>query len=167
MKKIGLIVVPLLVITVAATSCRKKEQPPPPPPAQEGMPGAPHGMMGGGPDKQVIVPDSVKGAWKAVKIEVEFKETQSKKQFSVPLNSEFQVPESDLTVKVGDFLPHFSMTAESITSGSDKPENPAVRLEAVEKGNLIFKGWLFANYPDVHPLQHEKYGLKLIEGERK
>lgn len=167
MKKIGLIVVPLLVISVAAASCRKKEQPPPPPPAQQGMPGEPHGMMGGGPDKQVVVPDSVKAAWKAVKIEVEFKETQSRKQFSVPLNSEFQVPESDLTVKVGDFLPHFSMTADSITSASDKLENPAVRLEAMEQGTLIFKGWLFANHPDVHPLQHEKYGLKLIEGEKK
>jgi hypothetical protein len=165
MKKIGLIVVPLLFITIAATSCRKKEQPPPP--APEEMLGVPHGMMAGGPEKLVIVPDSVKGAWKAVKIEVEFKETKSTKQFSVPLDSEFQVPDSDLTVKVGDFLPHFSMTAESITSSSDNPENPAVRLEALEAGNLIFKGWLFAKFPDVHPLQHEKYGLKLIEGERK
>lgn len=167
MKKIGLIVVPLLVVTVAAASCRKKEQPPPPPAqGMPGQPGAAHGPMGG-PEKQVVVPDSVKGAWKAVKIEVEFKEAKSSKQFSVPLNSEFAVPGTDLTLKVGDFLPHFNMTAESITSSSGNPENPAVRIEALEKGNVVFKGWLFAKFPDVHPLQHDKYGLKLIGGEKK
>lgn len=168
MRNVALILFTVLVFAFAGTSCSKKEQPPPPPPAQgmPGQPGGPHGPMGG-PDKQVVVPDSVKGAWKAVKIEVEFKEKKSSKQFSVPLNTEFQVPDSGLTVKVGDFLPHFSMTAESITSISGNPENPAVRIEALENGNAIFKGWLFAKFPDVHPLQHDKYGLKLIAGEKK
>lgn len=167
MRNVSLVLFTLLAFVFAAPSCRKKEQPPPPPQSEAGQPGSPHGSMGGAPDKMVVVPESVKGAWKGIRVEVEFKEKKSGKQFSIPLNSEFQVPDSDLTLKVGEFLPHFSMTGDSITSASNNPENPAVRIEVLEKGNLVFKGWLFAKFPDVHPLVHDKYGLKLVEGERK
>ncbi|GAB4364293.1 MAG: DUF2155 domain-containing protein [Deltaproteobacteria bacterium] len=169
MKKIGAIAATLLLMTVPLASCKKKEQPPVPPPMQEGAPGpagAPHGEMGG-VAKKVTVPPDVKAAWKSVKIDVEFKAQKKTRSFSIPLNSEFKVPDSDLAIRVGDFLPHFAMTAESITSNSNKPENPAVQVEVLEKGNQLFKGWLFSKFPDVHPFQHEKYGLKLVAGEKK
>src|SRR3990172_592062 len=76
---------------------RKKEQPPVMPPKQEGAPGqaaAPHGMMGGGQEKKVVVPEEIKAVWTAVKIEVESKEKKNKKQFTIPLNSEFKVPDT-------------------------------------------------------------------------
>ena len=123
--------------------------------------------MGGGPEKKVVVPDAVKGAWKAVKIEVEYKEKKAKKQFTVPINSEFKVPDSDLVVKVGDFLPHFTMTADSITSSSAKPENPAAKIEVIRSQKEIFHGWLFAKFPTVHPFQDDKYGITLVEGVKK
>jgi len=124
-------------------------------------------MMGGGPEKKIIVPEAVRGAWKAVKVEVEYKQKKARRTFSIPLNSDFKVPDSDITLKVGDFLPHFSMTADSITSASNNLENPAVRIEVVEGGKSIFKGWLFAKYPTVHPFSHEKYALTLVEAAKK
>jgi len=170
MKKIGVIAAMLLLVSIPFASCKKKEQPPAPPPMQEGTPdpsGSPHGETGGGPEKKVSIPAEVKAAWKSVKVEVELKGKKTKKAFSIPLNSEFKVPDSDLTIKVGDFLPHFIMTADSITSGSNNLENPAARIEVLEKGNTIFKGWLFSKFPDVHPFQHDQYGMKLVEGEKK
>ncbi len=170
MKKIGMFAAMLLLISIPFASCKKKEQPPVPPPMQEGAPGgagAPHGDMGGGPEKKVTVPAEVMSAWKSVKIEVEFKGKKATKTFSIPLNSEFKVPDSDLTIKVGAFLPHFAMTADSITSNSNNPENPAVRVEVLEKENTVFKGWLFSKFPDVHPFQHDRFGLKLVSGEKK
>ena len=170
MKKIGVIVAMLLLVSIPFASCKKKEQPPVPPPMQEvppGQPGAPPHGMTGGPEKKVVVPPDVKAAWKAVKVEVEFKGKKAKKPFSIPLNSEFKVPDSDLTVKVGDFLPHFAMTADSITSNSNDLENPAARIEVLEKGNTVFKGWLFSKFPDIHPFQHDQYGVRLVEGEKK
>lgn len=170
MKKIGGFVALLLLVSIPFASCKKKEQPPVPPPMQEGTPGtsgSPHGEMGGGPEKKVAVPAEVKNSWKSVKIDVEFKAKKTNKAFSIPLNTEFKVPDSDLTIKVGDFLPHFAMTADSITSNSNNPENPAVRVEVLEKGKAVFKGWLFSKFPDVHPFQHEQYGLKLVSGEKK
>lgn len=173
MKRTALLCAALLTFTLAAAGCKKQEPLPPPPappmPGQgmPGQPGAPPHPMGGGPEKKVVVPDAVKGGWKAVKVEVEYKEKKAKKQYTVPLNSEFKVPDADIVIKVGEFLPHFSMAAEAITSSSNNPENPAVRTEVLQGGKEIFKGWLFAKFPAVHPFQHEKYGLSLVEGVKK
>lgn len=176
MKKLALLTALLMIVGSAATGCKKKEPPPTPPPMPgQGMPGMP-GMpgqpgapapMGGGAPKKIIVPDAVKNAWKSVKVEVEYKEKKSRKAFTIPLNSDFKIPDSDLTLKVGDFLPHFSMTADSITSASNNLENPAVRIEVVQAGKPLFTGWLFAKYPAVHPFQHDKYGLSLVEANKK
>jgi hypothetical protein len=171
MKRIAVLTASLLLFTLATAACKKKEPPPPPPPPMpgQGMPGQPGGMppMGGGPEKKIVVPDAVKGSWKAVKIEVEYKDKKSKKQFTVPLKSEFKVPDSDLVIKTGDFLPHFTMAADSITSSSNNLENPAAMVEILQNQKEIFHGWLFAKFPSVHPFQHDKYGVTLLEGVKK
>jgi len=176
MKKFTLLVAVLMMVAFAGTGCKKKEPPPPPMPPQgapgqpgmPGMPGAPHGEAGAPPvEKKIVVPDVVKGAWKAVKVEVEFKEKKSKKAFTIPLNSEFKVPDSDLTLKVGSFLPHFTMAADQITSGSNNLENPAAQIEVFQSGKETFHGWLFSKYPAVHPFQNDKFGLVLLEGIKK
>ncbi len=172
MKKFTLLVAVLMLAAFAGTGCKKKEPPPPPMPSQEapgqpGMPGSPHGDGAPPVEKKVVVPDAVKGAWKAVKVEVESKAKKSKKTFTVPLNSEFKVPDSDLTLKVGNFLPHFTMAADQITSGSNNLENPAAQVEVFQGGKEIFHGWLFSKYPAVHPFQNDKYGLVLLEGIKK
>ncbi|MGE5190655.1 MAG: DUF2155 domain-containing protein [Gemmatimonadota bacterium] len=173
MKRVALLLSVLFAFTVAGTACKKKEPPPVPPPAPgqgQGMPGepaAPHGAMGGGPEKKVVVPDAVKGSWKAVKIEVDYKQAKSKKSFTVPLNSEFKIPDTDLTLKTGSFLPHFAMTADSITSNSNNLENPAVGIDVLQGGKIVFHGWLFSKYPDIHPFQNDAVALKLLEGIKK
>jgi len=167
MKRMSLIFAALLVIALAGASCQKKEQTPVPSPTQGGVPGQPGVPMGGGPEKTVVVPEEVKTAWKAVKIEVEFKESKTRKEFTIPLNSEFPIPDTDLVVKTGDFLPHFSMTADQITSASNDLSNPACNIEIEENGKQVFKGWLFAKFPDVHAFQHDKISVKLLEGVKK
>ena len=167
MKKFTLLVAVLMMVAFAGAGC-KKQQPPPPTMPPQGMPGAPHGETGAPPvEKKIVVPDAVKAGWKAVKVEVEFKEKKSKKAFTVPLSAEFKVPDTDLTLKVGNFLPHFSMAADQITSSSNNPENPAVQLEIFQGGKEIFHGWLFSLHPTVHPFTHDKYGVALLEGVKK
>ena len=173
MKKFTLMVAVLMMVAFTGAGC-KKQQPPKPPmppqgaPGQPGMPAAPHGETGAPPvEKKVLVPDAVKAGWKAVKVEVEFKEKKSKKAFTIPLNSEFKVPDTGLTLKVGSFLPHFAMAADQISSSSNNPENPAAQIEVFEGGKEIFHGWLFSLHPTVHPFTHDKYGVTLLEGVKK
>jgi len=173
MKKQFLLVILLAAAILAAPGCKKKQPPPkqmPPPAAQAqpGMPGMPGDPHGGAPvEKKVVLPAEVRDSWKAVKISLEFKQKKEKKEYVVPLNSEFKVPDTDLTFKVGNFLPHFTMAADQITSGSNNPENPAAQFEVFQGGKEIFHGWLFSKFPAVHPFTHDKYGVALLEGVKK
>ncbi len=169
MKRLALLLTVLFAFTLAGAACKKKEPPPVPPPAggMPGEPGGPMGMMGGGPEKKIVVPDAVRDAWKGVKVEIDYKKKKSKKSFTLPLNSEFKIPDSDMTLRVGAFLPHFAMTADSITSNSNNLENPAAGVDVVQGGKVVFHGWLFSKFPDIHPFQNDTIGLKLLEGVKK
>ncbi len=175
----------LLIFSLGISGCKKKEQQPVPqtpqmapggamPPGGQMPPGAmpPGGQLppGHGAPKaelSIIVPDSVKGKWSAVKLVVEDKTTKKKQEFTVNLNSELKIPNSNLKVAVGDFLPEFRMNAQTITSASNEPNNPAVRVKVFEGDKEIFKGWLYSKFPTIHPFEHPKYSLALKEGIKK
>jgi len=122
---------------------------------------------------QVQVPDSVKGKWSSAKIVVEDKVSKTKQEYTVKLNSEFNIPNSDLKIRVGEFLPDFKMEGLNLTSGSNEPRNPALGIRVFEKDKQIFPapgrqwGWLFAKVPSIHPFEHSKYGIILKEGVKK
>ncbi|GAB4165149.1 MAG: hypothetical protein Kow00100_03190 [Geothermobacteraceae bacterium] len=110
----------------------------------------------------VVVPDFVVGNWKAVKIEVSDKEGDGRQVFVVPIGGEFDLPGSDLKIRVLHFLPHFVMDGKQLTSRSNRPENPAVNVQIVEAGQPVFDGWLFSNYPRTHPFKHPRFGFSLV-----
>jgi hypothetical protein len=112
----------------------------------------------------IVVPESIKGRWGAVRLVVEDKSTGATTEYPVPLRSRFEVPDTGLTVEVGDFLPDFTIQDSVFTSVSDRPENPAVKVTVLEAGKPIFDAWLFSMYPSVHPFSHPRYGLALKEG---
>jgi hypothetical protein len=182
MKKQILAVVCSLSLLVAAGACKKKEEKPVP---QAGMPGQeqgmpPHGMPGqpgvpqGQPnvvvpkgEKKVVVPDSVKGKWKAVVLVVVDKKTNKQQEYSVNLNGDFQIPNSNLKISVGEYLPDFRMEGLNLTSLSNEPNNPAVGVKVAENGKEIFKGWLYSKFPTMHPFEHPNFGIFLKEGVKK
>jgi len=122
---------------------------------------------------QVIVPASVKGHWTGAIIVVEEKNTKAKQEYTVKLNSDFKVPNTNLKIHVGDFLPDFRMNGLSLTSASNQPVNPALSIRVFENNKQIFPapgrqwGWLFSKVPSIHPFEHQKYGITLKEGIKK
>ena len=129
--------------------------------------GAPNGEMGKKEQKTVKVPDDVKKSWKKVRLVFAEKGTKKTKEYTVDIKSQFEIEGTNLKVSVGEFLPDFKMMGSDITSSSNEPVNPAVRVEIFDKGQSIFKGWLFSKMPEIHPFESEKYGLILKEGIRK
>jgi hypothetical protein len=147
----------LSLIMVAVTGCKKKEE------KQTGAAVAPH-SMGAKKNLPVVIPALVKGKWKAVKITVTEKSGNKSTEYTVPIGSEFVIPNAGLVLTVEAFLPAFSMTGTSITSVSNDPKNPAAQAKITEGGKEVFKGWLFANFPSVHAFEHPKYSVTLVSG---
>lgn len=169
-KTFSIFLAALLIFSIGA--CKKKEEKPLP----TTMPGAP-GMQQPGPtqpghpvtktETKVVVPESVKGKWSAVKVLLEDKGSKKTQELTVKLNSEYKIPNTDLKLVVGEFLPDFRMDAGTITSASNDLNNPAVAVKVFEGDKEIFKGWLYLKFPTIHPFEHPKYGLTLKEGIKK
>lgn len=112
-------------------------------------------------EENVAVPDSVKGKWKDVQIEVLNKQTNQKNAVVIPIGGETSIPDSTLKIRVENFLPEFSIDGTNITSVSNDPKNPAVQIVVKEDGKDIFRGWLFALYSSTQ-FEHPGYSLTLV-----
>jgi hypothetical protein len=171
MKKV-LVAVLLAGLVVSFAGCKKKEEKPQLPPGhpstEGGMPaqGMPPAGMPAMPkvDRAIEVPKEVAAKWKAVKLMIEDKAAKTSKEYTIKVGDEQALPNSNFKVKVHYFLPDFKMGEKSITSASDKPNNPAAQVSVTEGGKEIWKGWLYTLHPGIHPFQHEKIGLALAGG---
>jgi len=153
-----------MILLISVVGCKQQEKVPAPLPAAPAD--ALHGMgapMGAKKESAVVVPDALKGKWKAARLVVT--EVASKKETShlVPLGTDFLLPGTGLTIRIENLLPDFTMGNGIITSKSEKMENPAAQVRISEGGKEGFKGWMFAKFPDTHAYQHSKYALKLVE----
>ena len=115
---------------------------------------------------KIVVPSSVRWKWVSVNLIVDDKKENKQEEFTVDIDGELKIPDSDLIVKVGPFLPDFKITEDSITTNSLEPNNPSVGISVMEKGTQIFPlkgkwGWLHAKFPKIHSFEHERYALIL------
>jgi hypothetical protein len=154
--KLFKVVAILAMATLAFAGCKKKEEKP----AIEEMP--PHGMMEQKAKPVVVIPDSEKGKWKAVKIAVTDKASAKSTEYDVEIGKTFPLPNSDLAITVENFLPDFTMDGNVRTSKSDEPKNPAAQVLITEKGKEVYKNWLFMVLQSPHAFQHPKYDIKLV-----
>jgi len=122
-----------------------------------------HGEAAPKKEATVVVPESVKGKWKGVKIAVTDKVSGKESVYTVMIGSEFAIPNSNLAIRVDTFLPHFMMEGTTLTSQSNDPKNPAAQIRILEGGKEIFKGWLFSLYPTTHTFQHPRFGFTLVD----
>jgi len=145
-----------LAALIAFAGCSKKEEP------KAGEAVAPHGQSAR-KESVVVVPDNVKGKWKAVKIAVINKASNKETVYTVAIGSQVAITGSDLIISVENFLPHFVINGTTLTSLSNEPKNPAAQIRIMEGGKEIWKGWLFSLYPVQHAFQHPKYGFTLVD----
>jgi hypothetical protein len=202
MKRKLLAVTLCFVLVFLVSACKNKETQPPTPQATGPIPQGPMvpgqmppGQMPSGPMMQgpmspegqqqpgsfmmpagkskVVVPDFVKGKWSAAKIIFEDRVAKVKHEYTVKLDSDFNVPNSNIKISVGQYLPDFKMEGFTMTSLSDKPNNPALAIRVLENNKQIFPapgkqwGWLFEKVPTIHPFEHVRYGIILKEGVKK
>ncbi len=155
MRGVRLLVFALCALALGA-GCAKKEEK-----VSETVPS--HGAAGVRKEATVVIPASVKGKWKAVKIAVTDKVNGKETVYTVAIGNAVTIPGANLTLKVDTFLPHFVMEGTTLTSQSNEPKNPAAQIRIMEGGKEIFKGWLFSLYPTTHAFQHPRYGFTLVD----
>ncbi|MDP2166802.1 MAG: DUF2155 domain-containing protein [Thermodesulfovibrionales bacterium] len=116
----------------------------------------------------VQMSDEVKKTWTGAILLLQDKFEQSEKHVAVKLHSDYLIGNGDtaLQIMLGDFLPDFSINGATITSASNEPNNPAIRVVVIENGREIYKGWLYSKFPKIHPIQHERYSITLLQGIR-
>ena len=151
-----------LIFAMAALSglsaCKKQDDKP------LTLSGAPMGLAKAAKkESRVVVPDALKGKWKAIRIAVVDKSSRKEYPHVVPVGTDYVIPGTGLTLRAENLLPDFRVGDGVITSKSDRLENPAVQVRIFEDGQERFKGWMFAKFPDTHSFDHPQYGLKLIE----
>jgi len=111
----------------------------------------------------IIVPDSVRGKWKAVKIAVTDKSISKEHVYTIPIGGKITLPRTSMTIEVETFLPAFIMEGSVRTSSSNQLKNPGAKVRISDAGSVIYKGWLFSRYPTTHAFMHPRYGFTLVD----
>jgi hypothetical protein len=114
--------------------------------------------------REIIVPKSVEGKWKAVKILVRDKSDEERNTMqTVELGSTFQLGDSGITVSAGEFFPNFVLDQARYTSMDNTLGNPAIHLVITKNGKELYNGWTFAKYPGLYAFDHKRYSLQLMD----
>ena len=115
-------------------------------------------------ERGVVVPDGVKGKWKAVKLLVKNKKDEERNEMkTITLGSSFELEDSGIRVTVGPFLPNFVMSQKAYTSSGNELTNPAVQLVVEQNGKALYTGWAFAKYPTMYAFEHDVFALQLMD----
>jgi hypothetical protein len=115
-------------------------------------------------NRKIIVPKSVEGKWKAVKILVRDKTDEERNAMqTVELGSTFQLGDSGITVSAAEFFPNFVLDQASYTSMDNTLGNPAIHLVITENGKELYNSWTFAKYPGLYAFEHPRYSLQLMD----
>lgn len=130
--------------------------------------GDPHssmtGMMGGALNREVVLDDAIRNAWRAVRVEVAELESGVAQQVEVPLGETVALGDTGLTLEAQLFIPDFVMNENGVSTRSPEPNNPAAKVVIREAGAEDYEGWLFATMPGIHPFPHETYRVTLVAG---
>lgn len=130
-----------------------------------GMGGGMGGAMGGGAPggHQLVVPDDVAKAFKAVTLKVAKKDGSSSKSVEAKIGETTVLPDTGFSVTVEAFLPAFYMDSERISSVTLEPNNPAAKVAIKSGDNTLYTGWMFSKMPTVHAFEHPEWTI-LLEG---
>jgi hypothetical protein len=115
---------------------------------------------------RVYVPYAVRKAWSGVRVRLTDRATSQSMDISVDLKRPSPMGSTGLTLVVDYFLPHYVLSDGVVTSTGTDALNPAAFFTVTEDGATVHKGWVFARFPEVAPVEHQRYEIILLEGRR-
>ena len=76
-----------------------------------------------------------------------------------------QLDEQGGVVELADFIPDFVLDGNQITSRSDEPRNPAIRLQVTRPGGKRASAWILAKSPEMNPPNDTGISFRLVSVE--
>ena len=114
-------------------------------------------------DPALRLTPSVRSRWTGMKIGVIDLTKRQETTYLVSRGQDFTLPGGSLTFRILALVPDFTLDNGVITSRSDAPANPAAQVLITENGRQLYRGWLFARFPDSQPFEHPRYAVRLLE----
>jgi len=107
--------------------------------------------------------EQVKERFKGVELVVNSKTGGKNIHIYVGIGETVDVADTSLNIEIEAYYPDFIMDElNGIVTKSLDEKNPSAKIKIYKKHNLIFDGWLFKNYPDIHPFDDDEYDIRLI-----
>lgn len=113
-------------------------------------------------EKRIVVPEDVMKKFKSLILSVDDKKANKSFETEVLLGQKSDAAGTPISIELEYYLPDFVMGENSVmTSKSPDENNPAAKVKIYKSGQVVFDGWLFKNYPDMHPFTDDEYGVSL------
>jgi hypothetical protein len=82
-------------------------------------------------------------------------------QFVIKKGQSVSIPESDCSLKILDYMPHYSIDAKTrkVSNASKEPVNPAIKVRCT-KGDIAMEQWLWSKFPSS-PHSKDKLPLRV------
>lgn len=114
-------------------------------------------------EKEEISQDDVKSVFKNLTLRITNKHNNESFETVVPIGNKVSIDNTPLAVEILGYYPDFVMDEEKgVITKSLEERNPAAKINIYKEGKVVFKGWLFSNFPDVHAFEDNDYDVKLI-----
>jgi len=109
---------------------------------------------------------SILELYNGINIKITNRKTQVAQEKFIPFMTPVKLEGTPLTITVTNFLPDFVMTEGGYTTRSYEPNNPGAKVK-ITGGTPEFEGWLFVNFPDIHPYDNPDYNVVMINADKK
>ena len=107
--------------------------------------------------------EQVKRIFKNLTLKITDKKSNRDFEVTVPVEGKTSIANTSLEVEIIGYFPDFVMDeVKGAITKSLEERNPAAKVNIYKDGKISFKGWLFANFPDVHAFEDSDYDVKLM-----
>lgn len=108
----------------------------------------------------LALPANVRATWTAAQLSLATSGA-APRTVRVSVGGDTPVEGTSLTLRVVALVPAFRSDADSVTSASNRPDNPAVLLRLLAKDKTLAEGWVFQKYPEFNTFNSERVHVRL------
>ncbi len=99
--------------------------------------------------------------YSGIKITVINKEDNSESEINAPFGEKISIVNTGLSIEVSSYFTSFTMVNGGVQNVSMDENNPAAKVTISDNEEIVFDGWLFQQYPDMHPFEHPTWRIIL------